>query len=135
MFEKPVPVPTEDSKPYWEACRKHELRMPKCKACGHVWFPPSVLCPKCTSLEPEWTKLSGKGEIFTFIIVHQTYHPAFNEEAPYNVAIVRLEEGPAIHSNIVECRNEDLYVGMPVEVVFEDMNDEISLPKFRPRAG
>lgn len=134
MFtEKPLPVPTEDSLPYWEACKRHELRMQKCLRCGHVRFPPSALCPKCTSLETEWALLSGRGEVFTFIIVHQTYHPAFFEETPYNVAIVRLEEGPAIHSNIVECAHEDVRVGMPVEVVFEDVNDAVALPKFRPR--
>jgi len=135
MFDKPLPLPTEDSRPFWEACKRHELRMQKCGACGHVRFPPSVLCPRCTSLEHEWVRLSGRGEVFTYIIVHQTYHPAFNEEAPYNVALVKLEEGPGLHSNIVECRNEDLRAGMPVEVVFEDRSGEIALPKFRPRSN
>ncbi len=131
-IEKPLPVPTEDSSPYWEACKKHELRMQRCKACGHFRFPPSVVCPRCTSLEADWEKLSGRGEVYTFIIVHKTYHPAFDSDIPYNVAIVRLEEGPMLHTNVVECRNDDLYIGMPVEVIFQDMNDKISLLKFRP---
>jgi uncharacterized OB-fold protein len=135
MFEKPVPLPTEDSAPFWKACKEHELRMQRCNSCGHVRFPPSVLCPKCTSLDATWDKLSGRGEVFTFIIVHQTYHPAFDEDMPYNVALIRLEEGPGFHSNIVECKNEDLYCGMQVEVVFEDRTEEISLPKFRPRSS
>lgn len=86
-------------------------------------------------VEAVWDRLSGRGEVFTSIIVHQTYHPAFDEDMPYNVALVRLEEGPTLHSNIVECRNENIYCGMPVEVVFEDRTSEVSLPKFRPRSG
>ncbi len=131
-IEKPLPVPTEDTAPYWEACRKHELRMQRCKQCGHFRFPPSVVCPKCTSVEAAWEKLSGKGEIYTFIIVHRTYHPAFNPDIPYNVAIVKLNEGPLLHTNIVDCNNVDLYIGMPIEVVFEDVSNQISLPKFQP---
>lgn len=133
FFEKPLPVPTEDSGPYWEGCKRRELRMQRCLACGHVRFPPSVVCPRCTSLEAEWAKLSGRATVHTFVIVHQSYHPAFNSEVPFNVAIVRLEEGPFLHTNVVGCANEELRIGMPVEVVFEDASDEIALPKFRPR--
>jgi uncharacterized OB-fold protein len=132
FMEKPLPVPTEDSEPYWQGCKQHELRMQRCEDCGHFRFPPSVICPKCTSLEATWTKLSGRGEIYTFVIFHQVYHPAFDPDLPYNVAIVHLEEGPFMHANIVGCRNEDLRIGMPVEVVFEDISDEITLPRFRP---
>jgi len=71
--------------------------------------------------------------VFSWIVVHQSQHPAFNAETPYNVAIVELEEGPRLHTNIVDCANEAIYIGMPVEVVFEKANDEIALPKFRPR--
>jgi uncharacterized OB-fold protein len=131
-FEKPLPVPTEDSAPYWEACKKHELRMQRCRQCGHFRFPPSVICPKCTSLAATWEKLSGKGTIYTYILIHRPYHPAFSAEAPYNVAVVKLDEGPLLHSNIVDCKNDELRIGMPVEVTFEDASDTISLPKFRP---
>lgn len=131
-IEKPLPVPTEDTTPYWEACRKHELMMQRCKQCGHFRFPPSVVCPKCISVEADWEKLSGKGEIYTFIIVHRTYHLAFAPDIPYNVAIVKLNEGPLLHTNIVNCNNTELYIGMPVEVVFEDVSNQISLPKFQP---
>ncbi len=131
-LDKPLPVPNEDSAPYWEACRKHELRMQRCAQCGHFRFPPSVICPKCTSLEATWEKLSGKGIVYSYILIHRPYHPAFSADAPYKVAMVELEEGPRLHTNIVACRNEDLHIGMHVEVVFEDMNDKISLPKFRP---
>jgi len=70
--------------------------------------------------------------VFTFGVVHQLYHPAWKNDIPYNVAWIKLDEGPVMLSNVVQCKNEDLYVGMPVEVVFDDITNEISLPKFKP---
>jgi len=129
---KPVPVPTEDSKPYWEGCKRQELLIQRCRDCGHYRFPASGLCPKCMSTDTEWAKVSGRGTVYSWTIFHYLYHPAFAQDIPYNVAIVELEEGPRLHTNIVGCRNEDIYIGMPVEVVFEDISEEIALPKFRP---
>ena len=77
--------------------------------------------------------LSGRGEIYSFIVVHRPQHPAFFADVPYNVAIVELEEGIRLHSNVVGCANEELRVGMPVEVVFDKVSDEVTLPRFRPQ--
>ncbi len=132
-IEKPLPRPTEDSARYWEAAQRHELRMQQCRDCGHVRFPPAVLCARCSSENAEWVQLSGRGTVFSWIVVHQSQHPAFNADTPYNVTIVELEEGPRMHTNLVDCANEQIHIGMPVEVVFERVNDEVVLPKFRPR--
>ena len=132
-IEKPLPMPNEDTAPYWEAARAGELRMQRCRDCGWTRFPPSLLCPRCLSENGEWTRMSGRGSIFSWVIVHQSQHPAFNPDAPYNVVIVELEEGPRLHSNLVECDPGAIRIGMPVEVVFDKINDEITLPKFRPR--
>ncbi|GIW40528.1 MAG: DNA-binding protein [Candidatus Binatia bacterium] len=133
VLEKPLPRPTEDSAPYWEAARREELRLQKCQDCGHVRFPPSLLCPRCLSERAEWVRTSGRGTVYSFIVVHRPQHPAFQPDAPYNVAIVELEEGPRLHTNLVEVENSEIEIGMPVEVVFEKVNDEVTLPKFRPR--
>ncbi len=133
VIEKPLPRPTEDSAPYWEAAQRHELRMQQCRNCGHIRFPPAVLCARCNSENAEWVHLSGRGTVFSWIVVHQSQHPAFNADTPYNVTIVELEEGPRLHTNVVDCTNEQIHIGMPVEVVFERINDEVVLPKFRPR--
>jgi uncharacterized OB-fold protein len=77
--------------------------------------------------------LSGRGSVYSFIVVHRPQHPGFFAAAPYNVAIVELEEGIRLHTNVVECTNEQLHIGMPVEVVFEKIDDEVTLAKFRPR--
>jgi len=132
QIDKPLPAITEDGAPYWEGCRHGELRVQRCTACGHLRWPPSILCAKCLTEGGEWIALSGRGTIYSFIVVHRPQHPAFFGDVPYNVAIVELEEGIRLHSNIVECANEELRLGMKVEVVFTKIDDEVTLPKFRP---
>ena len=132
QIDKPLPAITEDGAPYWEGCRHGELRVQRCTACGHLRWPPSILCAKCLTEGGEWIALSGRGTIYSFIVVHRPQHPAFFGDVPYNVAIVELEEGIRLHSNIVECPNEELRLGMAVEVVFTKIDDEVTLPKFRP---
>jgi len=83
-------------------------------------------------MNSEWVEVSGRGKVYTWVVIHQRYHPGFVEELPYNVTLVELEEGPRLITNIVGCNNEDLHVGMDVEVVFEDVTEEITLPKFKP---
>lgn len=133
VIEKPLPRPSEDSAPYWEAAHRGELRMQKCLDCGHVRFPPAILCARCLSEKAEWVRLSGRGTVYSWIVVHQSQHPAFNSDTPYNVAIVELEEGPRLHTNIVGCANDEITIGMPVEAVFDKVSDDTSLVRFRPR--
>ena len=133
VIEKPLPAITEDGAPYWEYAKQHELRVQRCSSCGHLRFPPSNVCPKCLAEPNEWVRLSGRGKIYSFIVIHRPQHPAFQDDAPYNVAIVELEEGIRLHGNVVDCRNENLAVGLPVEVTFDHVKDDVVLPKFRPR--
>ena len=130
-IEKPLPLANEDTLEYWEACKRGELRLQRCSDCGHWRFPPSVLCPRCLSERSSWEAISGRGTVYTFIVVHRPQHPAFYEDVPYNVAIVELEEGPRMHSRIVGCTNEEIRIGMPVEVTFEKKNDDVTMPYFK----
>ncbi len=132
-LDKPLPRPTEDSEPYWEAANKGELRMQRCGDCDHVRFPPALLCSRCLSEKSEWVKLSGRGTVYSWIVIHQSQYPAFNDDTPFNVAIVELEEGPRLHTNIIECPNDKIQIGMAVEVVFDKVDDDATLVKFRPR--
>jgi uncharacterized OB-fold protein len=129
---KALPVINDDNRQYWEYCKKHELRMQKCTTCGHIRFPPGFICPACHSLEAEWTILSGKGIVYSYIIYRAVYHPAFKDKIPYMVAIIQLAEGPRMESNITGCRVEEVKIDMPVEVYFEDVGENISVPKFKP---
>ncbi|MFC1921610.1 Zn-ribbon domain-containing OB-fold protein [Chloroflexota bacterium] len=131
-YEKPLPLIDEENTQYWEYCRKHELRLQKCTECGLIRSRISVICPNCNSMESEWAKLSGKGKVFSFIIYHRAFHPAYANDIPYDVAIIELDEGPRIQSNVVDCNVNDIKIDMPVEVYFDDVSEDISLPKFRP---
>src|ERR1043166_4949849 len=100
-YKKPIPVPSLESKPYWEGVRAHKLVVPRCDDCGHHWFPPSRHCPNCNSANIGWHESSGRGKVFSFVVFHRVYHPGFTGEVPYVVALIELEEGPRLLSNVV----------------------------------
>jgi uncharacterized protein len=134
-YKKPIPVASVESKPYWEALRQHRLVMQRCDSCGRFWFPPSVHCPHCTSAESTWTPLSGRGKVFSYVVYHRVYHPGFANEVPYTVALIELEEGPRMISNVIGIPPDKVTCEMPVQVVFEDIGDVATLPKFAPQSG
>jgi uncharacterized protein len=127
-----LPLVNEETRPYWNFCKKHELRMQRCTDCGHIRFPVSPVCPKCHSMRADWVKLSGKGTVYSFTIYRVAYHPAFKDAIPYVVAIIQLAEGPRMETNIIGCKVEDVAIEMPVVISFEDITEEVSLPKFKP---
>lgn len=128
----PLPVPNPDNAGFWDACRRHELRLQHCAGCGAVRHPPRPTCPQCLSFAYEWRRSSGRGVVYTFTIVHGPTLAAFHERCPYNVVVVQLAEGPFMVSNLVGCSADGITVGMPVEVIFEDVSETVTLPKFRP---
>ena len=131
-YDKPLPSINSDNKPFWEGCRLHELRFQQCADCGHVRWPPAIICPECHSTETAWLFSRGIGKVYTFVIYHAPFHPAFVADLPYVVAVVELDEGPHLLTNIVGCRPEDVTCDMPVQVTWDDVTDEVTLPKFKP---
>jgi len=127
---KPIPAITPDMRPFFEAAKRHELMVQRCKGCGTHRFPAREICSNCLSEESEWVKVSGNGEIFSFNVMHQVYHPGFADEVPYAVVVVKLAEGAKISSNLIGVKPHEIRIGMPVKVVFEDVSDEVTLPKF-----
>lgn len=127
---KPRPAP--ESLPYWQAAREHRLSLPKCDACELFWFPPSNACRHCLSPRFHFEDVTGRGTIFSFVIFHRVYRQAFAESVPYVVALVELEEGPRLLTNILGVDPHDVRCDMPVEVVFDDLDEDCSIPKFRP---
>ena len=123
-----------DNKPYWDYIKQHELRVQKCLKCGKLHYPVSPICPHCMSLESEWTKLSGKGKVASFVIVHRSRSPLFPPNSPYVAAIIETEEGVRMLSNVVGCKPEEVKMDMPVEVVFEEAGPELTVPRFKPAA-
>ncbi|MEJ2204688.1 MAG: OB-fold domain-containing protein [Gemmatimonadota bacterium] len=124
-------APDDLDRPFWEGCRRHEFLLQRSGITGRYYWP-AVCDPESGREGMEWVRASGRGVIHTFSIVHQAYRPDLVDRVPYNVVVVELEEGPFFHSNVVDCPNEAIHIGMPVEVVFDDISDEVTLPRFRP---
>ena len=134
-YKKPIPHVDEESKGYWEACRRHELVLQRCSACRTLRYYPRAVCPECMSSEVAWERMSGRGTVYTFTATYQNQSPGFRDELPYVLAYVTLDEGVQMLSNIVGCPADQVKIGMPVEVTFEDVNDHIAIPRFRPVAS
>lgn len=130
-YNKPLPIIDGESKPYWEAARRHELVLPRCNNCSRFHFYPRILCPYCKHASLTWEKVSGRGTIYSFTVSRVPISPAYQDDVPYVVALVELEEGPRIMTNIVDCTPEQVKIGLPVEVCFQDVTDEVTLPQFR----
>jgi uncharacterized OB-fold protein len=129
---KPLPVPTKWSQPFWDGARQHKLLLKKCKACGHIDHPPYLYCTECLSDDHVWIETSGKATLYAFAINEYGVPFPFMPDLPYVLALVDLEEGPRMISNIVECDLKTLKNGMALEVVFEKVSEDIALPKWRP---
>ncbi len=131
-YKKPLPLITELSKQFYNACKQGKLLYQKCDDCGQVVFFPKEFCPNCMGRYLGWLESSGKGKIYTFTVTYDFAPPEFMTDVPYAIAIINMDEGFSIMSNIVECDFERLKCDMPVEVVFDPVTSEITLPKFRP---
>jgi len=131
-YPRPLPEVTDLNRPHWEGAKEHRYLIQKCKQCGHLWFPPVPNCNRCLSYEVEWVDVSGKGTVHSFIVYQQAWHPGFKDDIPYNLAIIELEEGVRLMNNVVVASNDQIEVGMAVEVVYDDVTDEVTIPRFKP---
>jgi uncharacterized OB-fold protein len=132
-YAGPIPKPTPETKPFWDAAKQHTLMIQRCQECSRYYFYPRPLCPHCLSRHVEWKAVSGRGRLHTFVINHRAPR-SYPLAVPFIIGIVELDEGPRLMSNIVEIDPDPNTVrcDMPVEVVFEDLTDDIAVPKFRP---
>ena len=130
-YDKPIPVIDERSRLWWEAAKRHEFLLQSCRSCGHVAFPPAASCPNCQAANLEWLPASGRGVIWSWALFHKSYFPGFAADIPYSVAIVELEEGPRVWTQIVDVQNSDLSIGLAVQAVFDDVTDDVTLLKFK----
>ena len=131
-YAKPLPRFDEESKGFWEACQRHELYLQRCRACGEFRYYPRAVCPKCLSDQTEWVLSSGRGSVYTYTVTYQNQAAGFRDELPYVLAYVELDEGVHLLTNIVGCGPDEVRIGLPVQVSFEDVTPEVTLPKFKP---
>jgi uncharacterized OB-fold protein len=125
-----LPVPDADSAPFWEGCRRHELLLQRCAECGRLRFPPAPLCWNCRSWSYRWERHSGRGTVYSWVIVHHPIPPSIAPLIPYVVAIVELEPSVKMPTRLVDVALEDLRADLPVKVVFDDVDEHVTLPLF-----
>jgi uncharacterized OB-fold protein len=137
FFPDSMPSPMADalSLPWWEAAAQHRLVVQRCTSCQHSRLPAAPVCPRCRSAESDWREVSGRGEVYTYTIVHRPI--AAGQELPFVIAVVALEDAGGVRmiSNLVDVEPDALSIGMPVEVVWEDMSADLAVPRFRPRGA
>ena len=129
----PKPRPTIFSQPFWDGCQRHELLYQRCTQCGLALFNPTPVCRSCTSTDLAWERSAGKGTVYSWTVAWRPQHPSFT--VPYAAAIIDMDEGYQMLSNIVDCEVDALRVGMAVEVTFHPIGGGTVLPYFRPRGA
>lgn len=131
--QRPLPLPDEETRFFWEAARQHRLEMLWCADCTRFIHYPQPVCPSCLTSDLTPRQLSGRGTLYTYTVAEQAFHPYWADRLPYVLAVVDLEEQPGLRflSELVDCPEDEVVVGMPVEVLWEDVTEEFSLPLFR----
>lgn len=137
IFEDGMPRPLltdPDTRPFWDASREHRLVVQQCGECGAFRFAPVPLCYNCNSFDVTWSESAGTGEIYTWTVTHSPILPAAASSVPFNTIVVKLDDcgGALITSNLVNASNDEIRAGLPVRVVWDDVSDEYSLPRFEP---
>jgi uncharacterized OB-fold protein len=127
-----LPSVEGETRPYWEAAKQGRLLIKKCNACGEVHHYPRPFCPSCWSEDVEWQEVSGRGTLYTYSTIFRNDLEPFSAWGAYVAAVVELDEGPRLMTNIVDAAPETLRVGMPVKVRYRDLTDEWAAPVFSP---
>ncbi len=133
MPKRPIPESTPETEEFWAGARRGELRIQRCNACGKAYFFPRPFCPNCSSKDVAWFTASGRGTLYSYVINQRPAY-GFQDYVPYVIAVVQLDEGPRMMTNVigVEPTPENLPIDLPVEVTWEKQDDTITLPIFRP---
>lgn len=131
----PLPLPSPEDGPFWEACRNRRLIVRHCQVCGHCFHPPTPSCVNCGSSEVEWKELPGTGTIYSYTIAHHAVHPALKGFTPYNVVVVLMDEADDVRlvSNLVDAGPDDIVIGEPVALHWEEIEEGHVLPRFHRR--
>jgi len=128
----PRPAPSHDSGEFWAGTREGELRVQHCNSCGHDQLHPRIVCTACHSRDLGWRASSGTGSVYSVTVVRRAPSAAQADDVPYAIALVELDEGPRLMSNIVGCGPDDVRIGMRVAVEFDELAGDVRVPRFRP---
>lgn len=133
-YSKPLPVPDSDSRAFWESCRTHAMALQQCVSCRRFRYPPRPLCPHCHDGAAQWHPITGRGRVYVTLIMCRSYGPAWEQDVPYNISLIELEEGVRMWSNVIGGSPEDVKIGDQVVISYEDVTEDVTLPKFRRAA-
>lgn len=132
-YTKPLPLISDPANaPFWEGTKRHELLVRRCQQCGEYQWPPRPMCAQCHSFDLQWVKTGGKGILYTYTVAYRAFHPAFQNDVPYGVVIVELDEGPRMMGNSEGIKPEDIKIGTRMEAVFKDVTEEVTLVNWKP---
>lgn len=130
-YEKPLPAIDNDTRYFWEQCKKEKLVIQQCETCNKYIFYPRSICPHCMSDQVKWVESTGKGTIYSYTVARRPGGPGFKDDVPYVIALIELNEGVRMMSTIIDCAISDLACDLPVEVVFDEVTEDVTLPKFK----
>ena len=130
-----LPTPDPLTLPYWEACKRHELMIQECSQCGTRQFYPRSICTSCSDLDLSWVQASGSGTVVSWTVARLPVSPAYADDVPYVIALIKLDEGPVMMAQIVDSDPDSIQTGMPVDVCFEEWTEDITMPNFRARTN
>lgn len=134
-YAKPLPQINPDNQDFWDGCRNHVLKIQMCGSCKKPRLPFSFVCPHCHSTDTKLIESAGRGRVYSYVVYHVAYHPSFKEDLPYVVALVDMDEGVRLLTNIVGCTPEEVYCDMEVKLSWDEVTKDVTLPKFRPVAN
>lgn len=133
---RPLPRITEDSEPYWRSAREHATRIQRCTSCATHRFYPSRICHRCGGADTEWVPIGGQGTVYSYTVVERAGVGAFAERMPFTIVLVTLDEGPTMMANLLDATGDDVVegvsIGMRVQMSYEDVTDDVTLPVFTP---
>ncbi|MFS0780394.1 Zn-ribbon domain-containing OB-fold protein [Bacillus sp. 1P06AnD] len=134
-YQKPIPLKTPDNTPYWDAADRHQLSLQKCGSCHQYSHPPGPACAKCGSEELSWENLGNdiSGKLYSYVVSYRPFLPGFQDDLPLIIAVVELDKVPAVKliGNIIECNPDQLTIGMPLQMTWQDITEERALPQWK----
>ena len=132
QWNKPLPTVAGETKAFWDSCRRGQLVIQYCDGCDEYQWYPRGICADCWGESVRWVQSSGRGTVWTYTVTYQNRTPGFAEMVPYVLALVELEEGVRMFTNIIDCNPRDVHIGMPVEVTFQTATPQLTIPYFKP---
>jgi uncharacterized OB-fold protein len=135
VYDRALPTIDADNEEFWRSCKRHDMHLQRCATCRNWRYFPASVCPDCSSFDFSWDRVSGWATLFTFSTIYRPPSPSWADSVPYTYAVVELDEGPFMPTNIVGIAPDEIRIGIRLRLVYDDVTSEVTLPKFEPIGG